>query len=156
MAAVKMSLRASYALCDILEHMIFESEGKEREFPFGVKYKLQRNFAQVSKDANFIIKERDNLIRKYGAPQKDEDGNEVISVTQENLDTYNKELTNLTNTIVEHDFLKFTIEETTNYFNNVETLNVDQMDLFISCMVEDPVLEDELKSNIEISKETKE
>lgn len=139
MNEIKMPIAYSVTLYTLLQKMIYEndviSQGgetlKERELPFNVKYKLHRNFDILLKDYSYFETNRNNLIRQYG-----EEVEGRITVKPENIETYKNELLKAINIEVAHTFIKLTPEEVALIGANID-VNSEEMNLFISFLVED-------------------
>lgn len=149
--SIKMTLNASWVLNNVINNILYQKkenseEFVERDFTFKVKYKLQRNQAQLIKDVEFINKERNKLLEKYGTVDKEKN---LITVNPENKEIYIKEISNLVNTVVEHSFFKFTPEEVFS-FGDTPAISTDEMDLFITLLVDDPELKKDLREEIKI------
>ena len=139
MNEIKMPIAYSVTLYTLLQKMIYMndviSQGgenpKERELPFNVKYKLHRNFDILLKDYSYFENQRTSLIRQYG-----EESNGRITVKPENIETYKNELLKAINIEVTHTFIKLTPKEVALIGANINT-NSEEMNLFISFLVED-------------------
>jgi len=118
----------SISLYNVLNKILFiefdEKNAKERELPFNVKYKLQKDLDMVSKDYIYFENERNNLIKQYG-----EEAEGKVKVTDENMSTYKEEVMKILNMEVTHKFALLTEEE----INSIKDVNIEchEMELFI-------------------------
>lgn len=150
---MKMTIAASFTLYNIIQNILVEKleDGteKEREFPFDVKYKLQRNKAVLQPDAESFNAKRIELIRELGTENKE---NNTIKITEDRLSEFKDRITEFAGNQVEHELLKLSI-------NDVETIKIPytsgvEMDLFMSTMVDDPELYDTLEIETSTEVET--
>ena len=154
MTEVKMPIAYSVTLYTLLEKMLFVnnvvSQGgetpEERELPFNVKYKLHRNFDILLKDFSYFENNRNTLIRQYG---EEKDGR--ITVKPENIEEYREELLKAINIEVTHTFIKLTPEEVALISQNIN-VTTEEMNLFISFLVEDDNFIKDLQTEVRTEK----
>ena len=145
-----MPIAYSVTLYTLLEKMLFVnnvvSQGgetpEERELPFNVKYKLHRNFDILLKDFSYFENNRNTLIRQYG---EEKDGR--ITVKPENIEEYREELLKAINIEVTHTFIKLTPEEVALISQNIN-VTTEEMNLFISFLVEDDTFIKDLQTEV--------
>lgn len=123
----------------------------ERELPFNVKYKLQRNLDILLKDYIFYQSKRSELINKYGT--KNEEGTATIVNDPDSIEKFKQELLEAINTLVEHTFKKFTPDEVNSITSNIN-ITTNEMQIFIAYLVDDPELVNDIKKGIESLSET--
>ena len=149
-----MPIAYSVTLYTLLEKMLFVnnvvSQGgetpEERELPFNVKYKLHRNFDILLKDFSYFENNRNTLIRQYG---EEKDGK--ITVKPENIEEYREELLKAINIEVTHTFIKLTPEEVALISQNIN-VTTEEMNLFISFLVEDDNFIKDLQTEVRTEK----
>lgn len=149
-----MPIAYSVTLYTLLEKMLFVnnvvSQGgetpEERELPFNVKYKLHRNFDILLKDFSYFENNRNTLIRQYG---EEKDGR--ITVKPENIEEYREELLKAINIEVTHTFIKLTPEEVALISQNIN-VTTEEMNLFISFLVEDDNFIKDLQTEVRTEK----
>lgn len=122
-----MKIAYSIALYNLINKILFtDAEGKEveRDLPFNVKYKLQKDMDIVSKDYVKFEEKRTELIKEFGA---EKDGK--MTVTDENLETYKTKLIEYLDTEVDHKFYTLTEEE----IDSIKDVKAEchEMELFI-------------------------
>lgn len=156
---VKLPIAYSISLYNIIEKLLFVNGGlasidkttlKERELPFNLKYKLHRNYDILLKDYSYFELQRNNLVKMYGV---EEDGK--ITVKDENIELYKQELLKSINIEVTHNFIKLTHEEIDKMDFDIDVTS-EEMNLFISFMVEDDTFLKDLQTpinDIDVSKE---
>lgn len=138
----------SIALYKVVEKILFvgNTEGnekpEERELPFNVKYKLQRNQDLLLKDYAFYESERLNLIKKLGVS----DGTKTV-VPQEKMDEYRDEMKKVLYIEGEHSFKSLTPEEVDKIKGEVN-VTCEEMNLFIAYMVDDGDLVEDLNTDV--------
>lgn len=149
---VKLPVAYSISLYNIIEKLLFVNGGlaavdkstlKERELPFSLKYKLHRNYDVLLKDYSYFELQRNNLVKLYGVEE-----NGKITVKEENIEKYKQELLKAINIEVSHSFIKLTQEEVTKLNFDV-AISSEEMNLFISFMVEDDTFLKDLQTPIE-------
>lgn len=148
--SVKMSIGASVALYNTIQSILIktDTDGKqeERDIPFKTKYKLLRDQTVFEKDFNFYEKERVRLVKKYGVSKE---GTNEITVSKENWEPFNKEIGEVVMMEVSHDIMKLSPEEIDYIDDDTINLPATSVKLFLSIMVEDKSLIDDLNKDIE-------
>lgn len=156
---VKLPIAYSISLYNIIEKLLFENGGlnavdktvlKERELPFNLKYKLHRNYDILLKDYSYFELQRNNLVKMYGA-----EDNGKITVKDENVEKYKQDLLKSINIEVSHNFIKLTHDEIDKLNFDVD-ISSEEMNLFISFMVEDDTFLKDLQTpinDVDVSKE---
>lgn len=146
----------SITLYKVIEKILFVGDTnslvkpEERELPFNVKYKLQRNQDMLLKDYAFYESERTRLIKQFGS--KD---NEKVVVPPEKIEEFRSELLKSIRIEVDHSFKKLTPEEIENIKGEIP-ISCEEMNLFIAYMVEDKDLIEDLNSDVESLESSKE
>lgn len=141
---VKMTIAASYTLYNTINQILYEDDKKtERNINFGIKYKLLRSKDLLEKDVLFFENERNQLIRELGAS---DESSGTIKVTDENMPKFQESLQKLLKIEVEHTLFKLKPED----MENIVGVNLDaqSMGLFMAAMIDDPLLEEDIKKPI--------
>ena len=143
----KMTIGYSVSLFLIIDKLLYVNGSNvespvERPLPFNVKYKLQRASDVLLKDYAHYEQFRTTLIKNLGV---EEDGK--ISVPEERMDEFRESLAELLTTEVEHSFKKLRPEEVDEITDGVE-ISCNEMNLFISYLVEDDSLIKDLSTPI--------
>lgn len=153
----KMTIGYSVSLFMIIDKLLYVNGSNvespvERPLPFNVKYKLQRASDVLLKDYAHYEQFRTTLIKNIGV---ESDGK--ISVPEERMDEFKESLSELFSTEVEHSFMKLKPEEVDEITDGVN-ISCNEMNLFISYLVEDDSLVKDLSTPIEgvTESETKE
>lgn len=156
---VKLPIAYSISLYNIIEKLLFENGGlgavdkttlKERDLPFNLRYKLHRNYDILLKDYSYFELQRNNLVKMYGAEE-----NGRITVKDENIEKYKQELLKSINIEVSHNFIKLTHEEIDKMNFDID-VSSEEMNLFISFLVEDDTFLKDLQTpinDVDVSKE---
>lgn len=154
MNTVKMTLGVSLVLSEMVEKLLFtvkEIDGKkmvvDRELPFRLRYRLNRNRQLLEKDAQYFDKQRLILMAKYGEPT--EDGMNVI-IKEDKQEEYKKAISDLIDSGVEHDIMVLEPEDLTAINDTDINVSPDAMTIFISYMTNDPSLQTELNSSVNL------
>lgn len=149
---VKLPIAYSISLYNIIEKLLFKNGGlsnidkstlKERDLPFNIKYKLHRNYDILLKDYSYFELQRNNLVKMYGVEE-----NGRVTVKEENIEVYKQELLKSINIEVSHNFIKLTQDEVSKLALNIDT-TAEEMNLFISFMVEDDSFVKDLQTPID-------
>ena len=149
-----MTLGVSLVLSEMVEKLLFtvkEIDGKkmvvDRELPFRLRYRLNRNRQLLEKDAQYFDKQRLILMAKYGEPT--EDGMNVI-IKEDKQEEYKKAISDLVDSGVEHDIMVLEPEDLTTINDTDINVSPDAMTIFISYMTNDPSLQTELNSSVNL------
>lgn len=149
----KMTIGYSVSLFMIIDKLLYVNGSNvespvERPLPFNVKYKLQRASDVLLKDYAHYEQFRTTLIKNIGV---ESDGK--ISVPEERMDEFKESLSELFSTEVEHSFMKLKPEEVDEITDGVN-ISCNEMNLFISYLVEDDSLVKDLSTPIGDSTES--
>lgn len=148
MSSKTLPIMYSIALYKVVEKLLFvgdtESDEKpeERDLPFNVKYKLQRNQDMLLKDYAFYESERARLIKSFGNAEGDK-----TVVPPEKVPEFREELKKVIQIEVEHSFKFLTPEEVDSIKGDIK-VSCEEMNLFIAYMVEDNELVDDLNKEV--------
>jgi len=151
---ITMPLSASIVLNDVINILLYAkkttSDGKEyivdRELPFKLRYRLNKNRLLFQKDAEFFNQQRLFALAKYGTPTAD--GKNVTLATDEAKEKFKDELGKILETPVTHGVIRLDPED----INLVEDPDIavspDAMGIFIGYMTDDPELQQDLNTPI--------
>ncbi len=134
----------SIALYRVIDRILFvkteDEEGGpvERELPFNVRYKLQRDQGMLLRDYAFYENERNRLIDRFGT---EKDG--MMVVGDDSNEEFRKELLKIARMEVEHPLRGLTPEEMDSIKGDIP-VSGSEMSLFIIHMVDDPEFMDDL------------
>lgn len=138
---IDMTLGISVALYGIVGDLLYDADGKEREYPLSIKYALDRNLAIFEKDFKKVMETRNELVKTFG--KLDEEGKKyVLENGTEGAETAQGEFAKVLETGVSHDLVQIEADEV-GAFKDTPLTRVD-LELFIACLVHDPSLEKEL------------
>ena len=104
---VKMSVKVSLVLNEILDMMLYDENRNQRKLPFRLISKLVRNKAMLEKDEKEFYAYKSLLISRYG--EEKENGYEITD--PEKLKLYEKDIMDALDTEVSHNVLKIKLEE---------------------------------------------
>ena len=151
---VKMTIGASIVLNKVLTLILFTDPNPdkpiERSLPMSVKYKLQRAKSLVEKDCIFFEQKRADLVKKYGVAEEGKE--DTLTVPDDKMDAYRKDLLEVFQIEVSHEFLKMNPEDVSEI--NVEGVSTEEISLFMAILIKDDALEKDLLTPIEAPAET--
>ena len=147
MEPIKMTLGYSVALFMIVDKLLYIGGSNvenpvERSLPFNVKYKLRRASDVLIKDYAHYEQFRTTLIKNLGV---EEEGR--ISVPEDKMEEFKASMTEMMSTEVEHTFMKLKPYEVNEITDGID-ITYNEMDLFISYLVEDDSLVNDLRTPI--------
>lgn len=146
MADTKLTIGHSVALSNVIGKILYKEDAtQERNLPFSVKYKLQRNADILLKDCSYFEYERAMLFKKLGKIEEDK-----ITIAEDSIEEYDREITKLASMPVTHDILKLKLEEVES-IDDVN-LNCHEMNIFVAFLVEDNAL----AKTLQVEEENKE
>ena len=104
---VKMSVKVSLVLNEILDIMLYDEDRNQRKLPFRLVSKLVRNKAILEKDEREFYAYKSLLISRYGEAKDDR-----YEITDpEKLKLYEKDIMEALDVEVSHNVLKIKLEE---------------------------------------------
>ena len=104
---VKMSIKVSLVLNEILDIMLYDEDRNQRKLPFRLVSKLVRNKAILEKDEKEFYAYKSLLISRYGEAKDDR-----YEITDpEKLKLYEKDIMEALDVEVSHNVLKIKLEE---------------------------------------------
>lgn len=152
---ITMTLAIAVALDEIIQKLMYsvvEKDGKkvlvDRELPFRLRYRLNRNRTLLSKDVELFNKRRALLFAQYGEPT--EDGQNVTITNEENLAKFKEELSNLLDREVSHTFYTLAPEDLDTINDTDILISPEAMSVFIAYMTDDEEVRKSLRTVVNI------
>ena len=156
---VEMTLGISLVLSDIIQAILYQVKDVdgnktvvERELPFRLKYRLNKNSLILSKDRELFEKKRLMLLAQYGEP--DESGDNVVIATEENMAKFKADLGAFLEGTVSHTVTGLDPYDIDKVKDADIPVSSDAMKLFIKYLTEDGDLEKELEIEAHINLKT--
>lgn len=152
---ITMTLAIALALdeiCQKLMYSVVEKDGKkvvvDRELPFRLRYRLNRNRTLLSKDVEFFNKRKALLFAQYGEPT--EDGENVVINNEENLAKYKKAMSDLLDKEVSHTFFTLSPEDLDMVKDSDILISPEAMSVFIAYMTDDEEVKKSFRTVVNI------
>lgn len=152
---ITMSLSIAVALDEIIQKLMYsvvEKDGQkvivDRELPFRLRYRLNRNRTLLSKDVELFNKRRALLFAQYGEPT--EDGTNVAITNEENLAKFKEALSNLLDKEVSHTFYTLAPEDLDTIQDTDILISPEAMSVFIAYMTDDEEIRKSLRTVVNI------
>ena len=152
---ITMTLAIALALdeiCQKLMYSVVEEDGKkvvvDRELPFRLRYRLNRNRTLLSKDVEFFTKRKALLFAQYGEPT--EDGENVVINNEENLAKYKKAMSDLLDKEVSHTFFTLSPEDLDMVKDSDILISPEAMSVFIAYMTDDEEVKKSFRTVVNI------
>ena len=152
---ITMTLAIALALdeiCQKLMYSVVEKDGKkvvvDRELPFRLRYRLNRNRTLLSKDVEFFNKRKALLFAQYGEPT--EDGENVVINNEENLAKYKEAMSNLLDKEVSHTFFTLSPEDLDMVKDSDILISPEAMSVFIAYMTDDEEVKKSFRTVVNI------
>ena len=152
---ITMTLAVALALdeiCQKLMYAVVEKDGKkvvvDRELPFRLRYRLNRNRTLLSKDVEFFTKRKALLFAQYGEPT--EDGENVVINNEENLAKYKEAMSDLLDKEVSHTFFTLSPEDLDMVKDSDILISPEAMSVFIAYMTDDEEVKKSFRTVVNI------
>ena len=152
---ITMTLAIALALdeiCQKLMYSVVEKDGKkvvvDRELPFRLRYRLNRNRTLLSKDVEFFNKRKALLFAQYGEPT--EDGENVVINNEENLAKYKEAMSDLLDKEVSHTFFTLSPEDLDMVKDSDILISPEAMSVFIAYMTDDEEVKKSFRTVVNI------
>lgn len=154
---INITLGVSLILRDVINEILFtkktSADGKvytvDRELPFRLRYRLNKNRLIFEKDANEFQNLRLFALAKYGEPS--EDGKNVVINDPQKQELFKQEISSIIDTPVKHNIVKLEPEDIEAVTDTSITISPDAMSLFIGYMTNDPELQEDLNTKIKVN-----
>ena len=152
---ITMTLAIALALdeiCQKLMYSVVEKDGKkvvvDRELPFRLRYRLNRNRTLLSKDVELFNKRKALLFAQYGEPT--EDGENVVINNEENLAKYKEAMSDLLDKEVSHTFFTLSPEDLDMVKDSDILISPEAMSVFIAYMTDDQEIRESFRTVVNI------
>ena len=152
---ITMTLAIALALdeiCQKLMYSVVEQDGKkvvvDRERPFRLRYRLNRNRTLLSKDVELFNKRKALLFAQYGEPT--EDGEDVVINNEENLAKYKEAMSDLLDKEVSHTFFTLSPEDLDMVKDSDILISPEAMSVFIAYMTDDEEVKKSFRTVVNI------
>ena len=152
---ITMTLAIALALdeiCQKLMYSVVEKDGKkvvvDRELPFRLRYRLNRNRTLLSKDVELFNKRKALLFAQYGEPT--EDGEDVVINNEENLAKYKEAMSDLLDKEVTHTFFTLAPEDLDLVKDSDILISPEAMSVFIAYMTDDQEIRESFRTVVNI------
>ena len=152
---ITMSLAIALALdeiCQKLMYSVVEKDGKkvvvDRELPFRLRYRLNRNRTLLSKDVELFNKRKALLFAQYG--ETTEDGEDVVINNEENLAKYKEAMSDLLDKEVTHTFFTLAPEDLDLVKDSDILISPEAMSVFIAYMTDDQEIRESFRTVVNI------
>ena len=153
---IEITLGVSLILRDIINELLYcrktTPEGKEyvvdRELPFRLRYRLNKNRLVFEKDVNEFQNRRLLALAKYG--EATPDGKNVVINDPQKQEFFKQEISDLIETPVTHSIIKLEPDDIELVTDTDINLSPDAMGLFIGYMTNDPELQKDLDTKINV------
>ena len=152
---ITMTLAIALALdeiCQKLMYSVVEKDGKkvvvDRELPFRLRYRLNRNRTLLSKDVEFFNKRKALLFAQYGEPT--EDGENVTITNEDNLEKYKQAMSDLLDKEVTHTFFTLAPEDLDMVKDSDILISPEAMSVFVAYMTDDPEIRESFRTVVNI------
>ena len=152
---ITMTLAIALALdeiCQKLMYSVVEKDGKkvvvDRELPFRLRYRLNRNRTLLSKDVELFNKRKALLFAQYGEPT--EDGENVTITNEENLEKYKQAMSDLLDKEVTHTFFTLAPEDLDLVKDSDILISPEAMSVFVAYMTDDQEIRESFRTVVNI------
>ena len=154
---IDITLGVSLILGDVINLLLYtkkkDANGKEyiadRDLPFKLRYRLNKNRMLFEKDSREFEKVRLFTLAKYG--EATEDGQNVVITDPQKQGFFRKELGDILETPVSHSIVRLDPEDLDLVTDTDINISPDAMALFIGYMTNDPELQKDLDTKININ-----
>ena len=154
---IDITLGVSLILGDVINLLLYtkkkDADGKEyiadRDLPFKLRYRLNKNRMLFEKDSREFEKVRLFTLAKYG--EATEDGQNVVITDPQKQGFFRKELGDILETPVSHSIVRLDPEDLDLVTDTDINISPDAMALFIGYMTNDPELQKDLDTKININ-----
>lgn len=151
MHEVTMTLAASVTLTNIIDYILTDESGKERDLSFDLKYKLLRNKNVLAEDAYSFDAKRVETVRSLGVVNEETN---TISVPPEKQEEFRNVMMEFASSTVTRELVKISMDDVS--LLKMPALSSTEMDLFMAVMVDDPLFNEQhpVETETEVQVET--
>lgn len=134
MSEVTMTLAASVTLTNIIDYILTDESGNERDLTFDLKYKLLRNKNVLAEDFYHFNEKRVATVRELGVVNEETN---TVSVPDEKMEEFKSTMLEFASSTVTRDLVKISMDDVS--LLKMPAISSTEMDLFMAVMVDDPV-----------------
>ena len=151
MSEVTMTLAASVTLTNIIDYILTDENGNERDLTFDLKYKLLRNKNVLAEDSYRFNEKRVATIRELGVVNEETN---TVSVPDEKMEEFKSTMLEFASSTVTRDLVKISMDDVS--LLKMPAISSTEMDLFMAVMVDDPVFNEQhpVETETEVHVET--
>lgn len=151
MSEVTMTLAASVTLTNIIDYILTDENGNERDLTFDLKYKLLRNKNVLAEDFYKFNEKRVATVRELGVVNEETN---TVSVPDEKMEEFKSTMLEFASSTVTRDLVKISMDDVS--LLKMPAISSTEMDLFMAVMVDDPVFNDQhpVETETEVQVET--
>lgn len=153
---IDITVGISLIIKDIINEILYvrktTPDGREyiadRELPFRLRYRLNKNRLVFEKDAQEFHNMRMIALAKYG--EATPDGQNVEITDPEKMEMFRQEVSNILDSPVTHSIVKLEPEDIELVSDTDINISPDAMGIFIGYMTNDPELQKDLNTHINV------
>lgn len=153
---INITLGVSLILGDVINEILYAKKTDEngqtytvdRDLPFKLRYKLNKNRMIFEKDSKEFQNYRLIALAQYGEPS--EDGKSVVINDPEKQELFKKRISELIEIPVSHNIVRLDPDDFDAVTDTTITISPDAMSLFIGYMTNDPELLNDLESKLNV------
>ena len=153
---INITLGVSLILGDVINEILYAKKTDEngqtytvdRDLPFKLRYKLNKNRMIFEKDSKEFQNYRLIALAQYGEPS--EDGKSVVINDPEKQELFKKRISELIEVPVSHNIVRLDPDDFDAVTDTTITISPDAMSLFIGYMTNDPELLKDLESKLNV------
>ena len=151
MSEVTMTLAASVTLTNIIDYILTDENGNERDLTFDLKYKLLRNKNVLAEDSYRFNEKRVATVRELGVVNEETN---TVSVPDEKMEEFKSTMLEFASITVTRDLVKISMDDVS--LLKMPAISSTEMDLFMAVMVDDPVFNEQhpVETETEVHVET--
>lgn len=138
MSEVTMTLAASVTLTNIIDYILTDENGKERDLTFDLKYKLLRNKNVLAEDFYYFNEKRVATVRELGVVNEETN---TVSVPDDKMEEFKSTMLEFASSPVTRDLVKISMDDVS--LLKMPAISSTEMDLFMAVMVDDPVFNEQ-------------
>lgn len=149
---VTMSVGVALVLGEVTKMLLYKKDGDtfiDRDLPFRLKYRLNKNKMILDKDASIFNQKRLIALSKYGTMT--EDGENVVITDEKNKELFQKEVSDLIDSTVTHQLSLLDPSDIDLVKDTDMPISPEAMSIFIGYMVDDPSLKEDVVFKVRIS-----
>jgi len=157
---VKMSIGVSLVLAEVTKMLLYktitDANGQkvivDRDIPFKLRYRLNKNKAILDKDVEYFNQQRLLALAKYG--EADENAEHVVIKNEEKEKLFKEEISKLVDSEIIRSLTLVSPEELELLEDTDMPISPEAMNIFINYLVDDPDLRKDPEYTFEINVHT--